>query len=48
VDVDVLAAAARRPGIELPPPEAHRDSEGFWSFTLRGSLKDKKMSVAKQ
>ena len=48
VDVDALAAAARRPGIDLPPPEAHRDSEGFWSFTLRGSLNDKKTSVAKQ
>jgi type II secretory pathway component PulL len=48
VDLESIAAAARRPGIDLPPPEAHRDAEGFWSFTLRGTLSEKKTSIAKQ
>jgi hypothetical protein len=36
--LDELAAAARAAGMEVQPPEARRNPEGFWNFTLRGSL----------
>jgi type II secretory pathway component PulL len=36
-DVDTLASATRQTGYDVQPPEAHRDGEGFWSFTIRGA-----------
>jgi hypothetical protein len=44
-DVDTMAAAARSTGAEVPPPQAHRDAEGFWNFTLRGT---KQTAIARQ
>ncbi|HZK82384.1 MAG TPA: hypothetical protein VFC46_14985 [Humisphaera sp.] len=36
-DVDAIAAAARKAGMDVPPPQARKDGDGFWSFTLRGA-----------
>jgi hypothetical protein len=36
-DVDALAAAAAQSGFEVALPERHRDGEGYWSFTVRGT-----------
>jgi hypothetical protein len=36
-DVDTLAAAAAQSGFEVALPERHRDAEGYWSFTVRGT-----------
>lgn len=39
-DLDLLAAAARQSNFDIPPPQAHRDAEGFWSFVLRNSVQE--------
>jgi hypothetical protein len=36
-DVDAIATAARQAGLDVPPPQARRDPEGYWTFTLRGN-----------
>jgi len=36
-NVDAIAAAARASGMDVPPPQTRKDSEGFWTFTLRGT-----------
>ena len=36
-DVDAMASAARLAGADVPPPQAHRDADGFWNFTLHGT-----------
>jgi hypothetical protein len=36
-DVDAIAAAARKAGMDVPSPQARKDADGFWSFTLRGT-----------
>ncbi len=46
-DVDALAAAARLAGTEVPPPQVHRDAEGFWSFTLRGTRPVRAPTIAR-
>lgn len=46
-DVDALAAAARLAGTNVPLPQAHRDAEGFWSFTLRGTRPAQPPTVAR-
>jgi type II secretory pathway component PulL len=43
-DVDALASAARQAGLDVPPPQARRDNEGFWTFTLRGSRRPKPLT----
>jgi hypothetical protein len=35
-DVDAVAAAGRRAGLNVDPPQTHKDGQGFWSFTIRG------------
>jgi hypothetical protein len=35
-DVDVIANAARQSGMTVDPPQARKDSQGLWSFTLHG------------
>ena len=45
-DVDALASAARQAGLDVPPPQARRDNEGFWTFTLRGSRRPKPANPA--
>ena len=35
-DVEAISSAARLTGMEVTPPQSHRDPEGFWSFTLHG------------
>ena len=35
-DVDAIAAAGRHAGLNVDPPQAHKDSQGLWSFTIRG------------
>lgn len=47
-DVDAMATAARQAGIDVPPPQAHRDAEGFWTFTLRGTKTATPSTVARQ
>ena len=44
-EVDTMASAARLSGADVPPPQAHRDAEGFWNFTLHGT---KQTAVAKK
>ena len=36
-DVDAIANAARQSGMTVDPPQARKDSEGLWSFTLHGT-----------
>jgi hypothetical protein len=36
-DVDSLAAAARKAGLAVDAPQARRDADGSWTFTLHGS-----------
>lgn len=43
-----IGEAARQAGIDIPTPQAHRDAEGFWSFTLRGSKPARPPTIARQ
>jgi hypothetical protein len=45
--VDAIASAARQAGLDVPPPQARKVSEGLWSFTLRGARPGKAAAVAK-
>lgn len=36
--LDELVSAARAAGMEVQPPEARKKTEGYWNFTLRGTL----------
>ena len=36
-DLDRLAATARKAGLDVPPPQARKTSDGLWSFTLHGT-----------
>ena len=36
-DADAIAAAARRAGLDVPPPLVRKDGDGLWAFTVRGS-----------
>jgi hypothetical protein len=36
-DVDVLVAAARAAGLEVPPPEMRKEPDGLWGFVVRGA-----------
>lgn len=47
-DLETIAAATRLSGMDVPPPQAHRDAEGFWSFTLRGTRPPRPPAVARQ
>jgi hypothetical protein len=35
--LDGIAQAARQAGMEVEPPEARKNAEGFWSFVIRGA-----------
>jgi hypothetical protein len=35
--LDGIAEAARLAGMEVEPPEARKNAEGFWSFVIRGA-----------
>lgn len=35
--LDGIAAAARKSGMEVAAPESHKNAAGFWDFTLRGT-----------
>ena len=36
-EVDALANAARQAGLTVDTPQARKDADGFWTFTLHGS-----------
>jgi hypothetical protein len=36
--LDGIAAAARQAGMDVEPPEAHKNADGSWNFIIRGAL----------
>jgi hypothetical protein len=39
--LDGIAAAARKAGLEVPAPESRKNADGNWDFTLHGSAPDR-------
>ncbi|HEY7115774.1 MAG TPA: GspL/Epsl periplasmic domain-containing protein [Tepidisphaeraceae bacterium] len=40
-DADVLVAAAKSAGMDVPPPQMRKDADGQWSFVVRGNRQPK-------
>jgi len=36
-DADVIAAAARKAGLEVPPPQVRKDNNNLWSLSLHAT-----------
>ena len=45
-DADAIAAAARKIGLEVPPPQVRKDNNNLWSLSLHAT-KSKAVAEAK-